>query len=225
MDLFSPLKKTTPEYPEPVFSARQTAHYERNSYSVVNDVRRESFFDWDLLDNPSVLNATFGVNFSIEDTHIAGFAARPDICRRLQRFTAGDSDTGVGGGVRNEAAFIQFVRLCASMRVFRLEAFNSLTDATLVAIFEACPRIEMVQLTGHDKSPGHVIGTALMQLARMPSWAPNLKALLLLDQHGLDASVKALSKARPTLWIHTGESGDDDASAYKWLGGKIVSVW
>ncbi|KAJ7778709.1 hypothetical protein DFH07DRAFT_538274 [Mycena maculata] len=123
------------------------------------------------------------------------------------------------------------------MRVFRLDAFTSLSDATLLAIFEACPRIEMVQLTGHDKSEGKVTGTALKQLARMPSWAPNLKALYLLDQtYKLTASVKALSAARPSLWIFTGEtlgesmsaqivaSMDGGADTHTWLGGKIVSI-
>ncbi|KAF7353773.1 hypothetical protein MVEN_01062700 [Mycena venus] len=235
MDLFSPLKKSTPEYQEPTFSARQTANYPRNSYSLVNNVRRETFFDWDLLDNPSVVNVHFGANFSIEDTHIAGFSARPAICGRLERFTAGDTDTGCGGGVCNEAAFVQFVRLCSAMRVFRLEAFTSLSDATLLAIFEACPRIEMVQLTGHDKVHGSVSGKALKTLARTPSWAPNLKALYLYDQsHTLDSAVKALSKARPTLWIYTGETLGNSMSAQllaaepgggadtqTWLGGKI----
>ncbi|KAJ7494452.1 hypothetical protein B0H11DRAFT_936915 [Mycena galericulata] len=238
MDFFSPLKKSTPQYREPVFSARQTAYYQRNSYSQHNNIRRETFFDWALLeDNPSAFNVQFGVNFSIEDSHIAGFSARPDICRRLQRFAAGDTNTGNGGGVHDEPAFIQFVRLCSSMRVFRLEAFTSLSDATLLAIFEACPRIEMVQLTGHDKSSGKVTGTALRKLARTPSWAPNLKALYLLDQtHTLDASVKALSAARPTVWIFTGEtlgesmsaqivaSMDGGADSHTWLGGKIVSI-
>lgn len=143
---------------------------------------------------------------------------RPDVCRRLQRFAAGDSNTGNGGGVRNEAAFIQFVRLCSSMRVFRLEAFTSLSDATLLAIIEACPRIEMVQLTGHDKSHGKVTGAALKKLARTPSWAPNLKALYLLDQsHKLDGGVKVLSAARPTLWIFTGETLGESMSAVGFL--------
>jgi hypothetical protein len=67
LDLFSPLKKSTPEYTEPRFSARQTANYPRNSYSLVNDVRQETFFDWDLLDSSSVVNVQFGANFSIEE--------------------------------------------------------------------------------------------------------------------------------------------------------------
>lgn len=237
LDLFSPLKKSTPEYREPAFSARQTAQYPRNSYSIENNVRRETFFDWDLLDNISVLNVHFGANFSIEDSHVAGFIARPDICGRLQRFAAGDSDTGNGGAVRNEAAFIQFVRLCSSMRVFRLEASTSLSDATLSAIFEACPQIEMVQLTGHDKCKGKVTGKALKMLAKSPSWAPHLRALHLHDQdHKLDASVKVLSAARPRLWIFTGETlgnsmsaqmlaaDGDGADSHTWLGGKIVSI-
>ncbi|KAJ6497103.1 hypothetical protein C8R47DRAFT_972484, partial [Mycena vitilis] len=117
------------------------------------------------------------------------------VCQRLQRFVAGDTDTGNGGGVRNEAAFIQFVRICSSVRVFRLEAFTSLSDAAVLAIFQFCPQIEMVQLTGHDKSHGKVSGTALKTLARTPAWAPHLRALYLHDQtHKLDAGVKVLSQ-------------------------------
>ncbi|KAJ7771459.1 hypothetical protein B0H16DRAFT_185276 [Mycena metata] len=214
MDLFSPLKKTTPEYEEPRFSARQTASYERNSYSLVNGLRRETFFDWDLLENVSVLNLKFGPNFSIEDSHVAGLAARPEVCQRLQRFAAGDPGTGCGGDVRNEGAFIQFVRRCSSMRVFRLEAFTTLSDATLLAIFEACPRIEMVQLTGHDKAQGRLTGSALKTLARTPAWAPRLKAMYLYDQSSkIDAGVKALSAARPTVWISTGETVGTSMSA------------
>ncbi|KAF7359160.1 hypothetical protein MSAN_01257600 [Mycena sanguinolenta] len=238
MDLFSPLKKITPKYMEPTFSARQTANYPRNSYSFTNNLRQESFFDWDLLDNPSVVNVQFGVNFGIEDSHIAGFIARPVVCRRLLRFAAGDPNTGNGGGVRNEAAFIQFVRLCPNIRVFRLDAFTSLSDTTLLAIFEACPHIEMVQLTGHDKVHGSVSGTALKTLARAPHLAPNLKALYLYDQSDSHQSLKALSKARPRLWIHTGEMLGNSMSAQllaaepggeaitnTWLGGKIVSIF
>ncbi|KAJ7684448.1 hypothetical protein DFH06DRAFT_7361 [Mycena polygramma] len=238
MDLFSPLKKSTPEYREPAFAPRQTANYQRNSYSLVGKLRQETFFDWDLLDNTAVVNVQFGANFSIEDSHITGLSARPTVCQRLQRFVAGDTDTGNGGGVRNEAAFIQFVRICSSVRVFRLEAFTSLSDATLLAIFQFCPRIEMVQLTGHDKSHGRVSGTALKTLARTPAWAPHLKALYLHDQtHKLDAGVKVLSAARPALWIFTGETLGNSMSAqmvasmpggdvqsHTWLGGKIVSI-
>ncbi|KAJ6546840.1 hypothetical protein B0H19DRAFT_243261 [Mycena capillaripes] len=237
MDLFSPLKKSTPEYHEPTFSAMQTANYSRNSHSLVNNVRQEKSFDWELLDNASVVNVQFGANFYIEDSHITGLSARLAVCRRLQRFAAGDTDTGNGGGVHNEAAFIQFIRICSSIRVVRLEAFTSLSDATLLAIFESCPRIEMIQLTGHDKSHGKVKVTALKTLAKTPSWAPNLKALYLNDQtHALDASVKVLSAVRPTLWILTGETlgnsmsaqlvaaMDGGADTYTWLGGKIVSV-
>ncbi|KAJ7184478.1 hypothetical protein C8R46DRAFT_461314 [Mycena filopes] len=227
MDLFSPLKKTTPEYDEPTFSVRQTASYERNSYSVVNNMRQERFFDWDLVESASVINLKFGPNFSIEDSHIAGLTARPLVCRRLQRFAAGDADTGCGYGVHNEGAFIQFVGQCSSIRVFRLEAFTSLSDATLLAIFESCPHIEMVQLTGHDKVHGRLTSGALRTLARMPTWAPRLKALYLYDQGPeIDRGVKALSAARPTVWITTGDgaTGGDDGFAQTWLGGKIVRI-
>ncbi|KAF7359159.1 hypothetical protein MSAN_01257500 [Mycena sanguinolenta] len=152
--LFPPSKQITPDYVEPTFSAQQTANYPGNSYSFTNNLRQESFFDWDLLDSPSVVNVQFRVNFGIEDSHIAGFIARPAVCGRLLRFSAGDPNTGNGGGVRNEAAFVQFVRLCTNIRVFRLDAFTSLSDVTLLAIFEACPHIEMVQLSGHDKMRG-----------------------------------------------------------------------
>ncbi|KAJ7118919.1 hypothetical protein C8R44DRAFT_789615 [Mycena epipterygia] len=95
--------------------------------------------------------------------------------------------------------------------------------------------IEMIQLTGHDKSKGKVMGSALKKLARTPTWAPNLKALHLYDQtHKLDASVKVLSAARPTLWVFTGETVgnsmsaqmlvDGDEDSHTWLDGKIVRI-
>ncbi|KAJ6500689.1 hypothetical protein C8R45DRAFT_978632 [Mycena sanguinolenta] len=228
----------TPDYIEPTFSVQQTANYPRNSYSLVNNLRQETFFDWDLLDNPAVVNVQFGVDFGIEDSHIAGFIARPAVCGRLLRFAAGDPGTGNGGGVCNEGAFIQFVRLCSNIRVFRIEAFTSLSDATLLAIFEACPHIEMVQLSGHDKRHGGVNGTALTALARAPHLAPNLKALYLYDQSDSFESVQALSKARPTLWIVSGETLGNSMSAQllaaqpgneamtsTWRGGNIVSMF
>ncbi|KAJ7700892.1 hypothetical protein B0H17DRAFT_1195726 [Mycena rosella] len=116
------------------------------------------------------------------------------------------------------------------MRVCRLEAFLSLSDATLLAIFEACPRIEMVQPTAYDKVKGKVVGSALRKLAKTPAWAPNLQALYLFDQsHKLDACVKVLSAARPRLWIFTGATSgkydyDEGGDTQTWLGGKIVRI-
>ncbi|KAJ7272901.1 hypothetical protein C8J57DRAFT_261774 [Mycena rebaudengoi] len=122
------------------------------------------------------------------------------------------------------------------MRVFRLEAFTWLGDATLLAIFESCPRIETVHLSGNDKVSGKVSTKALNKLAQTPTLAPTLKSLVLYDQRGLDRSVKALSKARPALWIFTGETLGNGisanmvaamsggASAETWLGGNIVNM-
>ncbi|KAJ7611671.1 hypothetical protein FB45DRAFT_1118874 [Roridomyces roridus] len=238
MDLFSPLKKSTPRYREPTFSTRQTARYERNSYSLNSDPRREHFDLSLLVDNPSAVNIQFGVNFSIQDqaSILPHFACTPTPAAESNAFPQAIQAPGNGGGVQDEARFTAFVRMCSSIRVFRLEAFTSLSDQTLLAIFEACPQIELIQLTGHDKSHGKVKGSALKKLARTPAWAPNLKALYLLDQgHGMNAAVKELSAARPKLWIHTGEtlgesmsaqivaSMDGGADSYTWLGGKIVS--
>ena len=93
------------------------------------------------------------------------------------------------------------------MRVFYLEAFTGLSDKTLLAIFDFCPRIEKVHLSGFDKVPGQVHGSALRALAQDPALAPHLRELVLLDQHV--QHVKALSQARPGLWIHEGSTLGD----------------
>ncbi|KAK7024017.1 hypothetical protein R3P38DRAFT_2955892 [Favolaschia claudopus] len=233
MDLFSPLKKTTPVYQEPTFSPRQTVRFARNSYSLTDNNRREIFADWDLLENPSTINVQFGPDFHIKDSHIAQFCAHPAICRRIQRFTAGDSDTGCGSGV-GEEVFVRFVKLCSTMRVFRLDSFTSLSDASLLTIFEHCPNIEMICLAGNDKVHGNVSGTALKTLASRPYLAPKLKSLSLIDQQtGVQSGVKVLSRARPMLWIYTGDTVGNSMAAqslgeeeqmFTWLGGKIVGV-
>ncbi|KAJ6620379.1 hypothetical protein B0H10DRAFT_2022652 [Mycena sp. CBHHK59/15] len=221
-------RPTAPKYVEPKFSDAQTVRY------TTNDRRVAAPFDWKPLENPTILNVQFGANFDITDAHIQGLAARPALCRRLERFSAGDSDTGHGHAVQNEAAFIRFVELCSSLCVLRLEAFTRLTDATLLAVFAACPRIESVHLSGNDKVRGGVVGTALKTLAQTPYLAPALKSLALYDQSV--GSVRALSAARPALWIFTGETLGDGiadnmiaamtggASVQTWLGGQVVSA-
>ncbi|KAK7035860.1 hypothetical protein R3P38DRAFT_2909401 [Favolaschia claudopus] len=141
-----------------------------------------------------------------DDSHIAQFCAHPAVCRRLQRFTAGDSNTGCGRGVWDEDVFIRF----------------------------HWPNIEMICLTGHDKVHGNVSGTALKTLASRPYLAPKLKSLSLIDQQtGVQSGVKVLSRARPMLWIYTGDTVGNSMAAqslgeeeqmFTWLGGKIVGV-
>ncbi|KAF8191556.1 hypothetical protein K438DRAFT_1970540 [Mycena galopus ATCC 62051] len=177
-------------------------------------------FDVDFEATATLRSSTFN---SARILALKSFTARPAVCGRLMRFTAGDPSTGNGGYVRHEAAFIRFVRLCPNMRVFQLDVFTSLSDIAL-AIFE---------LTDHDYR-GNVSGMALKTLARTPSLAPTLKALYLLDQRDSSNAVKELSKARPTLWMFTGETlgnsmsaqllateAEGEADTQTWLGGKI----
>ena len=187
-----------------------------------------------------------------QSAHIEQLAIkRPSLCARLQRFSAGDSDTGHGGSVTNEAAFTKFIERCPSLKVVRLEAFTRLTDKTLLAILQTCKGIEKIHLSGNDKIPGGLKGTALQTLGDQPSLAPSLRCLELWDQpYELRKIIKVVSKARPNLWIHTGDTlGDSladvsdsffysdsllraiqnvvaamsgDVSTYTWLGGKII---
>ena len=150
-----------------------------------------------------------------QSAHIEQLAIkRPSLCARLQRFSAGDSDTGHGGSVTNEAAFIKFIERCPSLKVVRLEELARLTDKTLLTILRTCKGIEKIHLSGNDKIPGGLKGTALQALVDQPSSGSFLRCLELWDQpYELTKIVKSVSKARPNLWIHTGDTSGDGIAA------------
>ncbi|KAF5387790.1 hypothetical protein D9615_000048 [Tricholomella constricta] len=170
--------------------------------------------DWDesRLDMPGIEKIHFGVYFPVKDEHLHSIASRPALAASLKEVSLGDSDTGNGFHI-TDAAVIALVSACPRLRVLRLDAVTKVTDAALIACCQTCPALELLRITGNDKVKGSIKGTALVQLKDSPNFAPNLKELALYDQSSYDSkfekALKALSRERKTLAIKTGNTVGD----------------
>jgi hypothetical protein len=148
----------------------------------------------------------------------------------LRSIILGGSDTGFGGSVSSQAV-ISLVQACPNLVVCSLDATTRVEDNALVAACQSCPALEYLRITGNDKVKGSIRGTALQFLADNLTVAPNLKALVLLDQNDSQKAFKAakknLSNARKGLEIHTGETLGDgiaDNMVAMMTGGAVTEV-
>ncbi|KAG6918237.1 hypothetical protein DXG01_015830 [Tephrocybe rancida] len=208
-------------YEAPVFGPTQ---------SLAFDSRNGADWNEALLDTPGIESIRFGGDFSVKDEHLLAIAVRPALGASLKSLSLGDADTGTGGSITN-AGVVSLVTACPHLRVLTLDAAIKINDATLLKCCEACPSLERLRITGHDRVTGAVTGTSLKKLKTSQELAPQLKELVLYDQS--ENGVEALSKARRTLAIKVGRTMGDSMRAkstgdcevlFTYMGGKMVGI-
>lgn len=145
----------------------------------------------------------------------------------LEWLELGDSGTGHGGHLTNEAVQ-EFLFEAPKLRVLKLDACNALSDITLIRALEYCPSLELVRVTGHDKSPGNIRGPALHALKTRLNLGINLKELVLVDQSVNDEEVEELTFVRKGLAVLTGDtvgSGVTSQMAAATNGGGLIVTY
>jgi hypothetical protein len=118
----------------------------------------------------------------------------------LKKITFGDTDTGNGGQVSDEA-IERFAKAAPQLEKAVFNAATRLTDSCLLALTTFCPRIYPITITGHDKRRGGIKGDILVHLTATKTLAPHLRKLNLTDQSLPAKALRASSKARPQLTI------------------------
>lgn len=127
-----------------------------------------------------------------------------------------------------DTGILDLVKPCPNLVVISLDATTALTDAALQGICQACPKLESLRITGHDKCHGGIRGPSLKFLAEHPEVAPNLQELMLYDQSEgrFEKAMRKLSTTRKSLAIMTGDTGEkewDVGVTFTTVNGKIVS--
>lgn len=163
-------------------------------------------------------------NFNLCSLHLdAIVAAGPSFSHQLEAIELGDSETGKGSRLRDDAV-TRLARACPSLNHVSLTGTRSLTDESLSAIFNNCPHIRYLSITGNDRCPGDIDGVSLEALAENSALVPALVKLRLTDQKiydkRLDKAYKLLSSARKRLAIEVGNTHERGGFVTTWLGGK-----
>lgn len=183
-------------------------------------------FDESRLDASGIEKVHFSGSFDVQDSHLDAIRSRPALAARLKALVLGDSDNGYGTYISDQT-IMALANACPNLVYINLESVNRLTDDALIAICQACPLLESLRITGHDKSRGSIEGEGLKFLTENPTVAPNLKDLNLMDQRVNEKVLKLLSKTRKTLAIASGESlgnGISDNMVAAMSGGAISQV-
>jgi len=141
----------------------------------------------------------------------------------LQDFRSGDSETGNGGQL-TDAAVVRLATACPNLTHASLDGSKYLTDISMLAFFSNCPNLRYLAVTGNDKVPGNLKGSALDELRENPDLGKKLKKMRLTDQDifdkKLERAVKSLSTSRKTLAIEVGNTHERGGHVTTWLGGK-----
>ncbi|UPK93107.1 hypothetical protein LCI18_004042 [Fusarium solani-melongenae] len=175
---------------------------------------KEAFFksserDWDDMYEAKIGTATkvikFGSEFTLTDRHVDDILSLgPGICGSLWKFIFEYTD--VTYGAKNKAklttqAVVRLAKACPKLRRIELQAATQVGEDALLALFENCPALTYLELSGISSGNG-ITGTSLDALRENPEWAPKLKMLILGEQgHNKEfmKAMRALGKERQAM--------------------------
>ena len=118
---------------------------------------------------------------------------------------AGDSDTGCG--LDSWAAPI-IAEYCPRLQKLSLESCR-FSDEDLIRVGYCCPRIRYLRVTGNNKCPGNLKDKFLKNFKEDRSFLKKLRILDFTDQMCDFTQVERMSKARKSVLVRNGDSGDD----------------
>ncbi|RKF54649.1 hypothetical protein OnM2_096021 [Erysiphe neolycopersici] len=191
--------------------------------------------DWEKAkQNKNLVNIKFQEDFRIVDEHIDAIATST-IAENLKKLQFGDSDTGIGRCVTDQA-IVRLAQRCLKLEEVLFYSATSLTDTALLAIAQNCSLIRSINISGNDKIHGRVTGNCFDQLVTNPDIAPRLMKIILLDQNVKHKKIKLLTKQRPSLIICEGDTVGNGIAAQmvasmtgagnttEWRNGKMISM-
>lgn len=131
------------------------------------------------------------------------------ICGSLWKFIFEYTD--VSYDAKNSAklttqAVVRPAKACPKLRRVELPAATEVGEDALLALFEHCPALTYLELSGSSRgSRGNgITGTSLDALRENPEWAPKLKTLILGekdDNKEFMKAMRALGKERQAMTI------------------------
>jgi hypothetical protein len=118
---------------------------------------------------------------------------------------AGDSDTGCGLGSWAAPVIADH---CPRLQKLSLESCR-FSDEDLIRVGYCCPRIRYLRVNGNNKCPGSLKDKFLKNFKDDRSFLKKLRILDLTDQNCDFTQVERMSKARKSVLVRNGDSGDD----------------
>lgn len=91
---------------------------------------------------------SLGPDFGVKDAHLDAIGSK--LGGSLLSMQLGSSDTGDGVHL-SQLAVTRFVRRCPNLLVLKLESAVGVDDETFKAIVKACPKLQQLTVTGHDR--------------------------------------------------------------------------
>jgi hypothetical protein len=107
-------------------------------------------------------------------------------------YGAHNDRTGLTDGVVAALA-----KACPSLAKIQLQGSSTLGGETLIALFQYCPDLQFLEVTGTSGNP-EVTGHACDVIRENPSWAPRMKAIACRGQSNskVPKAMRDLSRAR-----------------------------
>lgn len=100
----------------------------------------------------AVVAVTFGPNFDVRDEHVQRLLAA--LGPQLRSIRLGSSDTGHGTWLTDAAVHAVVAACGPNLQVLYLESCTSVTDKAFLAAVEGLPNLQVLGVTGHDRSIG-----------------------------------------------------------------------
>lgn len=116
----------------------------------------------------------------------------------ILEFGLGDAEKGSGCNI-SDAIITRLAESCPNLVHVHLDGTRDLTDLSLLALFNNCPRLRYVQFSANDNTSGGLKGTALDALREDPKMGKDLVKLRLTDQDEFEKKKTPRDSAQGTL--------------------------
>ncbi|KAI4263202.1 MAG: hypothetical protein L6R42_001642 [Xanthoria sp. 1 TBL-2021] len=148
----------------------------------------------------------------------------PALCQSIQHLESGDSDTGRGNKITDQAVTKLAAALPNLLRV-SLSGATRLSDKSLLVFFTHCPDLRHISIGGNDRVSGSVKGPALNALREQPNLSKKPDTLRLANQpeynQKFNTAIKKVSAARKKLAIQVGCTGRGGLGVNTYIAGKM----
>ncbi|KAI9695592.1 MAG: hypothetical protein M1820_008517 [Bogoriella megaspora] len=203
------------ESPAPSVTEPSKKNPSRPVVQGVKDARFDSSKrDWDekyyQLIGTSTRKIFFGIEFKLTDNHINDILSLGNrVCEKLWAFIFEyvdvDHDSNNDAMSLTDEAVVRLARACPNLRTVRIPGTYHLADDSLLAFFEFCPKLTLVELTRNVHNfvgQAKVSGRSLEKLRENPEWGPKLKKLSVPDGDAqFLKTVRALTKEREWMTV------------------------
>ncbi|KAI1880383.1 hypothetical protein JX265_002004 [Neoarthrinium moseri] len=155
-----------------------------------------------LLEASPIFSFHFLPSMNVSDVHIHDLVARgASVSMFLEDFRAGSYCSPSAADITDDGVH-ELAKACSRLKQVSLEGAWQLTSAAVSVLFQSCPDLEYLCITGTKDNTGSITGQSLAKLADLFTGARKLRCLVLLRQRNLRGPcLTTLSHLRPDLEI------------------------